>query len=210
MREELNALLELIGPIYGKSDIKKERPDWGYSLVTTAMEVSAPFLLGFNWGANQNETYQNQKSVELANFENEDVGSLKRIFPFIRSYFGEEYLSKVSQSNYCFFRSKTEAQISHADIERCKPVFLKLIKILEPSAILCFSSKLRKYLIETNQVLDRKERVISFRRGSRDIEFVAVHGKFASGVDIRFLPHPNFPMSRNARLEAWQFCCETH
>ena len=211
MREELNTLLELLGPIYDKSDTKKicekERQKWGYSLVTSAMERSAPLILGFNWGANQKEIYQNQKSVDLANFEKEDVGSLKRIFPFIRSYFGEEYLSKVSQSNYCFFRSKTEAEISPADIERCKPIFDKLVEILEPSAILCFSSKLRKYLIESNQVLDLKERAIKFGRGSRDIEFVAAHGTFASGVGIRFLPHPNYPMKRDARAAAWQFCC---
>ena len=116
------------------------------------------------------------------------------------------YLKSVNRI-IVFFRSKTEAQISSADIERCKPIFAKLVEILEPSAILCFSSKLRKFLIETDQVFDLKERTIKFKRGSRDIEFVAAHGKFASGVDIRFLPHPNYPMKCDARAAAWQFCC---
>lgn len=212
MREKLNALLKKLGPIYDASDIKKvckdESLEWGYSLVTSAMERSAPLILGFNWGATQNEKYSNQKFVEKTNFETEDVGSLKRIFPFIRNYFGEEYLSKVSQSNYCFFRSKSESQINDSDIKRCRIIFSELIKILEPSAILCFSSQLRKYLIGANQVCDIKEKTIKFERGSRKIEFIAVRGKFASGVEIKFLPHPNFPMKRDARLEAWQFCCE--
>ena len=212
MRQKLNELLEQLDSIYDASEIKKlcdeKGHKWGYSLVTSAMERSAPLILGFNWGATQNEEYPNQKSVEKTNFETEDVGSLKRIFPLIRNHFGAEYLSKVSQSNYCFFRSKTENQIKESDIERCRIIFSGLIEILEPSAILCFSAQLRKYLIGTNQVSDLKEKTIKFERGSREIEFMAVRGTFASGVDIKFLPHPNFPMKRDARLEAWQFCCE--
>ena len=61
MKEKLNALLEQLGSIYEESDIKrlceKERQEWGYSLVTTAMERSTPLILGFNWGATQNEKY---------------------------------------------------------------------------------------------------------------------------------------------------------
>ena len=212
MREKLNELLEQLVPIYDASDIKKnsekDGQKWGYSLVTSAMERSAPLILGFNWGANKEEKYENQEFMKVSDFEKEDVGSLKRIFPLIRNYFGEEYLSKVSQSNYCFFRSKTESQITPADIERCRPVFIKLIEILEPSAIICLSAKLRKHLIDSNQVSELREKVIKFKRGSRLVEFVAFRGKFASGVDIKFLPHPNFPMTRDARLEAWEFCCE--
>ena len=212
MKEKLNELLQQLGPIYDASDIKKtcekDSLKWGYSLVTSALERSAPLILGFNWGANQNESYSNQKSVEMTNFEKEDVGSLTRIFPFIRNYFGEEYLSKVSQSNYVFFRSKTESQITPADIERCRPVFIKLIEILEPSAIICLSAKLRKHLIDSNQVSELREKVIKFKRGSRLVEFVACRGTFTADVDIKFLPHPNFPMTRDARLEAWKFCCE--
>ena len=212
MREKLNELLEQLDSIYDTSEIKKfcdeKGHKWGYSLVTSAMERSAPLILGFNWGATQNEAYKNQKFVEKTNFETEDVGSLKRIFPFIRNHFGEEYLSKVSQSNYCFFRSKTESQIKESDIERCRIIFARLIEILEPSAVLCFSAQLRKHLIDTSQVSGLREKAIKFKRGSRMVEFVAFRGKFASGVDIKFLPHPNFPMTRDARLEAWEFCCE--
>ena len=212
MKERLNELVKQLGQVHDASDIKswcKENDQtWGYSLVTSAMEKSAPLILGFNWGANEGEKYPNQESLEATNFETQDVGSLKRIFPLVRHYFGEEYLSKVSQSNYCFFRSNTESQITPADIERCRPVFVKLIEILEPSAIICFSAKLRKHLIDTNQVSDLREKAIKFKRGSSLVEFVACRGKFTSGVDIKFLPHPNFPMTREARLETWKFCCE--
>ena len=212
MKEKLNELLQQLGPIYDASDIKKtcekDSLKWGYSLVTSALERSAPLILGFNWGANQKESYANQKLVEKTNFEKEDVGSLTRIFPFIRNYFGEEYLSKVSQSNYVFFRSKTESQITPVDIERCRPVLIKLIEILEPSAIICLSAKLRKHLLDSNQVSELREKVIKFNRGSRLVEFVACRGTFTDDVEIKFLPHPNFPMTRDARLEAWKFCCE--
>lgn len=211
MREKLNALLEKLGPIYETSDIKKfcreKGHEWSYSLVNSSMELSAPLILGFNWGAAQGEKYPSQSHVEKTNFETSDVGSLKRIYPFIREHFGQDYLSKANQSNYCFFRSSTEDQINETDIKRCSGVFAELIEILAPSSIICLSAKLRKHLIDTNQVCDQQEKTIKFRRGSAEIEFVAVRGKLASGVDINFLPHPNYPMKREARSAAWQFCC---
>ena len=212
MKEKLDELVKQLGPAHDASDIKRwceeHGQTWGYSLVTSAMEKSAPLILGFNWGANKGAKYPNQESLEVKNLEIQEVGSLNRIFPFVRHYFGEEYLSKASQSNYCFFRSKTESQITPADIERCRPVFIKLIEILEPSAIICLSAKLRKHLLDSNQVSELREKVIKFKRGSRLVEFVACRGTFTTDVDIKFLPHPNFPMTRDARLEAWKFCCE--
>jgi hypothetical protein len=213
MKEKLNALLEKLGPIYEASDIKKfcekEGHEWSYSLVNASMERSAPLILGFNWGAAQGEKYPSQSHVEKTNFETSDVGSLRRIDPFIREHFGQDYLSKANQSNYCFFRSSTEDQINETDIRRCSGVFAELIEILAPSSIICLSAKLRKHLIDTNQVHARQEKAINFKRGSAEIEFVAVRGKLASVVDIKFLPHPNYPMKRDARSEAWKFCCES-
>lgn len=211
MEEKLNALLGKLDQIYDKSDIKKfcikENLKWGYSLVTTPMERGAPLILGFNWGASQGYQHQNETLIKKTHFKDEETGSLKRIIPFIRQHFGEDYLVKTSQSNYCFFRSKTEAQIGEADIKRCSSVFSELIEILEPSSIICLSSKLRKHLIETNQIFDICEEAIAFKRGSTEINFVAIRGRLASGVKIKFLPHPNYPMTRTARIDAWKFCC---
>jgi hypothetical protein len=211
MEVKLNALLGKLNQIYDDSEIKqtciKENQKWGYSLVTTPMEQSEPLILGFNWGAAKGQIYPNQTAIKKTNFLDEDVGSLKRIIPFIRQHLGEDYLTKASQSNYCFFRSSTEDQINETDIKRCSGVFAELIEILAPSSIICLSAKLRKHLIDTNQVCDQQEKIIKFRRGSSEIEFVAVRGKLASGVDIKFLPHPNYPMKRDARSVAWQFCC---
>lgn len=212
MEEKLNALLGKLDQIYEDSEIKqtciKENQKWGYSLVTTPMEQSEPLILGFNWGAAKGQIYQNQTAIKKTNFlDEDDVGSLKRIFPFIRQHLGDDYLTKASQSNYCFFRSSTEDQINETDIMRCSGVFAELIEILAPSSIICLSAKLRKHLIDTNQVHARQEKAINFKRGSAEIEFVAVRGKLASGVDIKFLPHPNYPMKREARSAAWQFCC---
>lgn len=211
MKEKLNTLLEKLDKIYDESDIKKycthQKQSWGYSLVITPMEPGAPLILGFNWGASQGEKYENQSNIEKTNFLNvKDIGSLKRIFPFIYQHLGEDYLVKTSQSNYCFFRSKAENQISEADIKRCSGIFDELIEVLAPSSIICLSAKLRKYMIMTEKVCNRQEKTISFNRGNANIEFVAIRGTLASGVGINFLPHPNYPMTCEARSKAWQFC----
>lgn len=205
-------MLGKLDQIYEDSDIRKtcieNNQQWGYSLVTTSMERSAPLILGFNWGAEKDYPHQNQSVVKKTNFSQQDLGSLKRIFPFIRQHLGEDFLAKTSQSNYCFFRSEKEDQISEADIKRCSGVFAELIEILAPSSIVCLSAKLREHLIKTDQVCNRQESAIRFRRGSSDVAFVAIRGVLTSGVGIKFLPHPNYPMTREARSAAWQFCCE--
>lgn len=212
MKNTLNDLLFRLEAIYEKSEIRKEceieNREWGYSLVTTAMAPASPLILGFNWGASKGEKYVSQKTVEETDFTKMDIGSLKRIFPFVRKHLGNDYLSKVSQSNYCFFRSQKEEQISSFDIDLCRDVFSELIQALDPSSIICFSSRLRDHLLGSKAVIEEKALPIKFIRGTKEIQFVARRGRLASGIDIKFLPHPNYPMTREARELSWQFCCE--
>lgn len=207
-------LLVELSQLYEVSDIKefcvKNGFEWHYSLVTTTMESGGPLILGFNWGASLKQKYMPETSIEKSDFLNADVGSLSRIFPFCEKYFGADFLTKISQSNYCFFRSQTESQITSKDIALCEPVFEKLINAIQPSLILCFSSKLRDYLISNNKILSSELKEITFKRGSSVVTYSTMRAILSTGIEIKFLPHPNYPIRQNARAQAWEFCCSTH
>lgn len=169
------------------------------------MRKSGPLILGFNWGATQGEEYSPQATITV--FKKDEVGSLSRIFPYCEKYFGNDFLERVSQSNYCFFRSKSESEITHKDIALCEPIFDKLIDEMEPSSILCFSSKLRDYLLSNHRVQTKESIKISYKRGSVQMTYEPIRATLTSGAEIMFLPHPNYPMKKEARNEAWDFCC---
>lgn len=211
MNKGLDELLHELEIAYAESDIKKycleEGHEWFYSLVATNLEQNGPLVLGFNWGARQNEKYKPQTFIEKSNFAKTDVGSISRTFPYFRKYFGSDFLSKASQSNYCFFRSKNENQITSHDIKLCEPVFEKLVTLIKPTAIFCFSSQLRDYFLKSEKICDLKTLDIVFKRGSSDIAYTTIKGSLSSGISIFFLPHPNYPMKRDARDKAWEFCC---
>lgn len=211
MKTILAGLLTELRQAYEKSDIRQYclengHHEWYYSLITTTMVPGGPLILGFNWGASGGE-HGPEISIEKSDFSREDVGSLSRIFPYCEKYFDRDFLSNASQSNYCFFRSEKESQITNEDIELCRPIFEKLIDAIKPSSILCFSSKLRDYLLKNDKILSPDKKIISFKRGSYDVRYEAIKATLISGIDIKFLPHPNYPMKRAARIEAWEFCC---
>lgn len=116
MERNLSSLLSELGETFEKSDIKKycaaNGYHWYYSLVTSTLETDRPLIIGFNWGAEKGYKYKPQNKIERSNFLNEKVGSLSRISPYCREHFDNDFLSKTSQTNYCFFRSETESQLS--------------------------------------------------------------------------------------------------
>lgn len=211
MKAALNSLLLEVAQAYDISEIKQtclnEGYEWHYSLVTTNMKPRAPLIIGFNWGASNAEKYEPQHSIEGSDLSRQDIGSLSRIAPYCEKYFGLDFLSKASQSNYVFFRSQMENQIKSTDIDLCEPIFEKLIVTLEPSLILCFSSKLRDYLIKNKKLASSESKNISYKRGKLVIAYEAIKATLNSGIEIKFLPHPNYPMKGVARAEAWEFCC---
>ena len=211
METALNQLLLELGQVYERSPIKQyclqNGYEWYYSLVTTAMEKGYPLILGFNWGASQNGKYSAQSLITQLKFKDQDLGSLSRIFPYCKEYLGCDFLDKASQSNYCFFRSNKENQITPEDVELCKHIFEKLIDVVQPSSILCFSAKLRDYLIENKRLSNCQIEVIEYKRGSVNMTYLAMKAILNSGVEIKFLPHPNYPITNVARSEAWEFCC---
>ena len=210
MRKELESLLPELELAYSRSDIaalcREKSWNWGFSLITTNLTVKRTLILGFNWGAAEVDSYTSQHSIEAESFLDQDLGSFSRIIPYCDKYMGNGALMDASQSNYCFFRSKTESQISSKGIQLCEPVFNKMLGLLQPSAILCFSSRLRDYLAGRDIVSNLLEQEIKFKRGATQIVYEAKKGILNGDCRIYFLPHPNYPMKKAAREQAWAFC----
>lgn len=209
-----NALKQLLGEValaYQGSDIEKlcleESKQWAYSLVDGSGATSQTLLVGFNWGAGKNG------SIPPQNLDKEDSfsppaleGSMARIRHYLNTYLPTQSVEKMNQTNYCFFRSATESQITPNDLDRCKPIFTKLLTLLQPSVVICFSSKLRDFLVSTNRVTVADKEEIKFKRGQAIATYTVMKGQLESGTAVCFLPHPNYPMPGSERNMAWNFC----
>lgn len=177
---------------YNKSDIKQqsEKYSWFYSLCTSKPKIGQPLIVGFNWGASSNhkrQTIDDLKSVINWN----EMSSLQKIKPFIKKYFPRISPDNFNQTNYCFFRSSKEAQISDDDIKLCEPIFFEFVSRIKPRFILAFSKKLRETLIKNGMIkyLNKK----SVFDGKKTI--TAYHGFVNFGgwwSYIYLLPHPSY------------------
>lgn len=215
---EFVELLRATERAFHQSDVKRlaeqKQAQWYYAVCATRIESCRTLVIGFNWGARKGENYTPQDMIPEDNFldlaEKGWLGSMVRILPFLQRYLDNEVLHSLGQSNYCFFRSESQQQISPRDIDLCKPLFHKFLEIVHPSRILCFSSLLRKHLHDTDSIADiLQSDPIAFKRGNRNSNFIAEKALFRiskESVPILFLPHPNYPMSIMARKRAWQFC----
>jgi len=183
-----------------------ESRQWGYSLITGPCIPYAPLLVGFNWGARVGEEYSSRETIEETSLKNEDLGSLIRVVPYWEKYLPEHVLAHASQTNYCFFRSKNESQISERDLALCRPIFNRLLEIVKPSIVLCFSSKLRDYMVSTDKIKRLEKKPLEYKRGQSQVTYLVMKGELATGVTIAFLPHPMYRMTTAARDAAWAFC----
>lgn len=210
MKRELEKLLPKIQKIFEMSDIKrlaeKEEFSWAYSLINSTLEKGGPLIVGFNWGAEAGVVYHPEAEIEKESFADAKSGSIARSARYLEKIYGSDFASRFSQTNFCFFRSKTEAQISQKDVDLCKPVFEELIDIVQPEIIFCFSAKLRNYLLSSGQVEIEHEAVISFpRSATQNVTYKTWRGRFGK-VKIVSLPHPNFKIPKFARDAAWKEC----
>lgn len=217
MQKKLEALLNDVRVEYEKSEIKKTHPELYYSLITGSLKPDQPLIIGFNWGASLHETYYQQYPSDFVNTQKlreSDLGSMKRILSMANAHIAEGFLNDASQTNYCFFRSSKESDISSDDLKRCQPIFDCLIKTLieelKPRRILCLSSKLRDYLqAEASKgkfhlELREPSEIIKFRRGGHNLSCIVYKGKL-NGVDVGFLPHPASRIPLAIKLSAWKF-----
>ncbi len=205
-----NKLLTKTEAAYYQSEvyINHKQKDWGYSITATSFVKNEKVIVGFNWGVDeewvaQGNSYGAQKDYPLANFASnyEDLGSFKRTLPFFYKHF--EFIPQV-QTNYCFFRSEMESQISPDDLVICGDLFDELIKYLEPSMLITFSRSLNAYLKQQGK-LTSEDKLIE----SGKIHFTVTKGTVdISGKSVPYynLPHPNYPIRGESREEAWDYC----
>lgn len=206
-----NELLEKTKVVYYQSDVFKQHgnKNWGYSVTATSFEKHSKVIVGFNWGVDNNwikqgHSYGPQKDYPLKNFTSsyDDLGSLKRTFSFFHNHF--ETIPEV-QVNYCFFRSEREDQITAKDLKLSGELFDSLIQYLEPSMLISFSKTLNDYLSKTEKLIPEKP--LEIKSGNK--HFLVTKGKVKISdkeIDYFNLPHPNYPITREARVTAWDYC----
>lgn len=219
MTEEMSKLYENLlrktRQAFERSQIRAyaQRHDhkWFYEVSATPINRGGIWIVGFNWGAKQNENYpepneQPSKNFSELGFSNE-LGSFSRLLRYLTRYFSVGEIETITQTNFCFFRSAKAEEINALDLQLSAPLFIELIEKTCPSTILAFSRRLQQYLADNKMVVNMSEReVIS---GNRLIR--VSKGDFSTNqrrTPIFFLPHPNYPISKQARDEAWKFCLD--
>ena len=137
---------------YEISDIKQlsENKGWGYAVTATMILKNRPLIVGFNWGMDskwlsEGNEYGRQANYPMRIFESnyDEMGSLKGAIPYFHDYFSEALIGM--QTNFCFFRSEKENQISAKDLELSSPLFDEYLDYSSPSIIISFSIKLKNY-----------------------------------------------------------------
>lgn len=206
-----NELLEKTKDVYYQSDVFKNygNKNWGYSVTATSFEKHAKVIVGFNWGAGKEWNVKEgsngaQDKYPTKNFSSsyDELGSLKRTISFFHNYF--EIIPEV-QVNYCFFRSEKEDQITSNDLKLSGGLFDSLIQYLEPSMLISFSRFLNDHLSKTDKLTS--ENILEIKSGNK--HFSVTKGKVKINkkeIDYFNLPHPNYPITREARVKAWDFC----
>jgi len=123
----------------------------------------------------------------------------------MKPFFDDEEINNCVQTNFCFFRSNKEEQISMADLELCTPLFQKLLLIIKPKRIVGFSNKLRDHFLQ-NKLCSSVE-ILNIPSNRKTL--FAAKGLYSienEEIPIYFLPHPNSKFTSQARKCAWEFC----
>jgi len=223
MKEKLEILLTELNSVYESSDIKKycieKKKKWGCSLIESSLLENKPLIIGFNWGVDKKWIpyqkgieYQNQTKIEKRDNITEYKGFVKKMMNSFRKYFPKNEFpqfdfERASHSNFCFFRSERECQISEKDIRLCTPIFEKMIAIIKPNIIFCFSGKARKYLLDNNMIKNKTERNIKSATNEKSKNCTVAIGLY-NEIPIFCLPHSSYRLTKETRDKAWKFAAE--
>ncbi len=211
-REEIDFFNELLAETkiaYNQSSIKGK--GWWYSVTATRIMKNKPLIVGFNWGVDsksmqKGDKHEAQKEYPDVCFEDiyKELGSLKRVKPYFEKYYPDA-LSGM-QTNFCFFRSEKEDQVSEGDLELSSKLFDKYLDYSAPSIIISFSKKLGDYLEKKGKLKHVQKEDI--KSGKKIIQPIRAKFQDSNNNVIAFvsLPHPNYPISGEARDKAWEFC----
>lgn len=190
-----------ISKAWGESDIKKKHPEWAWSLAATQLYTDSLVIVGFNWGAAQMEKYDPQEILPDQPWPKQDLGSLARTLPYLQTYFPDIDLDTIVQTNYCFFRSHKEGDISSRDVVLTHSIFLDLLQDLRPKHVLVFSAILRdRILPQLNHI---KEAEIT----SGNKKPKAIRATWSIGgreIPVGIVPHPNNAITGEARDKCWE------
>ena len=215
MKKELEVLLTDLALAYAQSDIKqycaRHHVQWHYELLTSPLVANRPLIVGFNWGARADYVFNAPTCINAEDFLKQDLASLRRVVPYLSRFLGDDELTAISQSNICFFRSQRASQISTHDLQLCQPIFARLVAILKPSYLIGFSAQLKASLCQQDLLEDIQTTAIRWQSGTRTLTYTACKAYLKGVGRIYFLPHPNYPLPRAAREQAWAFCfANTH
>ena len=197
-------LLNETSRAYLASEIKRE--NLYYSICSTPIFINSTLLLGFNWGKSKGEPDKPQNEIPIIPFSQiSNLGSFKRTINLFNRYLPRETLQEFVQSNFCFFRSQKEGDISLSDLKLSHPLFESFITYVQPKRIICFSARLKQYFEDHFKLVDcDPKKIIS---GLKTI--YATKAKIninGCNISIYFLPHPNYPITGDARNQAWSHC----
>lgn len=200
--EIFNCLLKEIAVQYNKSIIKEK--GLYYSLSSTKLKKSVPLIVGFNWGGTGKDYMPQTKYPTEESFKDvTDLGSLERTKCCFKHFY-KEGLNAV-QTNFCFFRSPNENDISNKDLNLTSPIFESLVNYLEPKIIISFSSKLRDFFIKLDKENNIKTKIINID-GGNSVMLAKGKVKFSKNeYDFIYLPHPNYPLKSAVRTKAWNY-----
>ena len=211
MKDKIQTLFDDTKLAFLKSDIKKfaeaNNLQWNYSISATPLTKNNTVIVGFNWGASSEGDIP-QLAPPTRNFKSlyDELGSFKKVDSSLRKYFSDTEIDNCVQTNFCFFRSKEENQISDKDLELSTPLFETLISLIEPKRIISFSSKLRDYFLK-DEKLYRPNGELNITSNKKTL-YVAKGFYLLKGneIPVYFLPHPNSKFTGEARKKAWEFC----
>lgn len=113
-------------------------------------------------------------------------------------------IEHITWTNFCFFRSYSDQQLTNNDFHLTEPIFEKLLKVIKPKEIICVSKDLYNFLNNKNLLTNKKEKKIKINSKS---EYIVVKAKLFN-YNFFCLPHPNFSATTLGRKECWDFCFE--
>lgn len=212
--EFFNQLINKTKIAFDKSDVKKLKDNngWGYAVTATMFKKNRPLIIGFNWGVdakwvNAGNEYGAQENYPFKHFESnyDEMAPLNKTIPFFHEYFSEALTGM--QTNFCFFRSEKESQISERDLELSTELFYEYLNYTQPSCVISFSNSVKDYLIKIGELEDIKPKEIT--SNNKIIRPIRAKLKLNDKkIDFIYLPHPNSPISSKAREAAWKYCFE--
>jgi hypothetical protein len=213
-KDEIYALYKETGEAFEKSQIKDYAYErglkWFYSVTATRLTTNTTAIVGFNWGAAEKCEYKPQTEPPDCSFKNlydkkGELGSLQKIYKSLKTWLPEEEVDNAVQTNFCFFGSRFENEITAVDLELSTSLFTRLIEMIKPKRIVGLSKKLERYFVDNG--LCSNVQTASVPSNKRTLYVTKGDFKISDKrIPIRFLPHPNAKFTKVAREKAWEIC----